>query len=119
MILCTHVMNEIDDLCHRVLFMNEGRIITDATPAKMKELAGERVYTITAESESQAQELRARLAERGLGHTGMRRSESQFLLSVYGCEDAQLIDELGVPYTKAQASLNDAFVLLSGQKSEG
>lgn len=119
MILCTHVMNEIDDLCHRVLFMNEGRIITDATPAKMKELAGERVYTITAESEAQVQELRAQLAERGLSHTGIRRSESHFLLSVYGCEDARVIDELGVPYTKAQASLNDAFVLLSGQQNEG
>lgn len=112
MIICTHVMAEVDDLCDRVLFMNGSRIVSDATPERMRAIAGERVYTIILQEGGDLEDLRRRLAEQGLHRTAVRRSDGQLLISVYGCEDPSVMERLGVDYRKAGATLSDAFVLL-------
>ncbi len=113
MILCSHLMSEVEDLCDRVLFMNGGKIVSDATPERMKQIAGERVYTITVATDREAVELRRKLSDLGLHRTALRRSNGQFLISVYGCSDPSPIDRLGVNYQRTNASLSDAFVLLA------
>lgn len=113
MILCSHLMSEVEDLCDRVLFMNGGSIVSDATPERMKEIAGERVYTITVETEGEAVKLRRKLSALGLQRTALRRSNGQFLVSVYGCVEPSVIDRLDVDYQRTSASLSDAFVLLA------
>ncbi|MDO4411883.1 ABC transporter ATP-binding protein [Cutibacterium sp.] len=113
MILCSHLMSEVEDLCDRVLFMNSSKIVSDATPERMKEIAGERVYTISVETEREAVELRRKLEALELRRTALRRSNGQFLVSVYGFVDPSVIDRLGVDYQRTGASLSDAFVLLA------
>lgn len=113
MILCSHLMNEIEDLCDRVLFMNDGCVVSDATPEKMKEIAGERVYTISTETDEEATKLRGKLRGLGLTRTATRRSNGQLLISIYGCADASVIDYLDVDYQKTGATLSDAFILLA------
>ena len=116
MILCSHLMSEVEDLCDRVLFMNGGHIISDATPERMKEIAGERVYTITVGTDGEAVEVRRKLGALGLHRTALRRSNGQFLVSVYECVEPSVIDRLGVDYQRTSASLSDAFVLLAADR---
>ncbi|MDO5092251.1 MAG: ABC transporter ATP-binding protein [Propionibacteriaceae bacterium] len=113
MILCSHLMNEIEDLCNRVLFINGGHIISDATPERMKKIAGELVYTISVETDDVAAKLRGELRDLGLSRTAIRRSNGRILISIYGCKDALVVDALGVEYHKSTATLSDAFILLS------
>gem|GEM_PF-3980954 len=47
-IICTHLMQEADDLCDRVLFLNTGRILVDGPPDEVRKSAGDIVYTIPA-----------------------------------------------------------------------
>lgn len=116
MVICTHLMNEVEDLCDRVLFMNEGRVISDATPERMRAIAGEHVYTIAVHADSEVDLLRHQLREQGLSRTAVRRSNGTFVISVYGCADSAVIDHLGLDYQKSGATLSDAFVLLAEQR---
>ncbi len=48
-LLSTHILQEVDAMCNRVIFINEGRLIFDGTPAQMgadKDLT-ERFYQMT------------------------------------------------------------------------
>jgi ABC-2 type transport system ATP-binding protein len=45
-ILSTHILPEVSQLCHRVLIINEGQIVAEDTPERLKERlkGGERIY---------------------------------------------------------------------------
>jgi ABC-2 type transport system ATP-binding protein len=51
--LTTHYMEEADQLCHRVAFLNQGRVVALDTPARLKATSGQRSLRLTLESGKQ------------------------------------------------------------------
>lgn len=49
-VLTTHYMEEADQLCHRVAFINQGQLVTMGTPYELKLEHGERRIEVTFES---------------------------------------------------------------------
>src|SRR3954447_15222261 len=53
-LLSTHILQEVEAMCNRVIFINEGRLVFDGTPAELgkeKDLS-ERFHQLTAEDEA-------------------------------------------------------------------
>ncbi|HLI51141.1 MAG TPA: ABC transporter ATP-binding protein, partial [Thermomicrobiaceae bacterium] len=50
--LTTHYMNEADDLCHRVAFLSQGRIVALDQPSELKLRYGERTARVLLEDRS-------------------------------------------------------------------
>ena len=59
-LLSTHIMTEVNDLCDRVLFLSKGRIMADASPEQLRMRAGEVVYQLQVPT-SQKQSVITRL----------------------------------------------------------
>lgn len=113
-LFCTHMMQEVDDLCDRVLFLSEGRIIADGTPTELKEHVGVVVYTIPL-LDGQLGDLRQQLLARGVTRVAMKRDGGALTLSVFGCEQPAWLDEMGLDYSRRRADLSDAFLALAGE----
>ena len=59
-LLSTHIMTEVNDLCDRVLFLSKGRIMADASPEQLRMRAGDVVYQLQVPT-SQKQSVITRL----------------------------------------------------------
>ncbi len=99
--LTTHYMEEADQLCHRVAFLNEGRIVALDTPRQLKITYGQR---------------RVKVIFRGEGG-----NESEMDLSLDQAADAQRLSEWmtqGQVLTihSEEATLEDIFIKLAGRK---
>ncbi len=53
-LLCTHYMEEADELCDRVAFMSQGRIVALDTPRELKLQYGNRTATVLLQDRSEA-----------------------------------------------------------------
>lgn len=49
-IISTHVVDEIESLCDRILVMHEGKMIADCTSEELKKYAADRIYEIDAQN---------------------------------------------------------------------
>jgi len=97
--LTTHYMEEADQLCHRVAFLNEGKIVALDTPARLKAYHGER--NVTAElADGQSLTLPLDDAEAGK-QVGELIALGQ-VLSLHS----------------AEATLEDVFIKLTGRRLE-
>lgn len=45
-ILCTHILQEVEAVCNRVIIINEGKIVASGTPAELSAQTKEKVYLI-------------------------------------------------------------------------
>lgn len=98
--LTTHYMEEADQLCHRVAFLNEGRIVALDTPQRLKMAHGMRDVVVTLTD-------------------GQRRT-----LSLSNLADARLLGEWAasgriVTVHSAEVSLEDVFIQLTGRDLRG
>ena len=112
-IICTHLMQEADDLCDRVLFLNTGRILVDGPPDEVRKSAGDIVYTIPANDDADLAAKRGLLRTAGIDRLVTRRVNGRPTLHVYGLADSAAIDVLGMPFEKRPVTLSDAFILLA------
>lgn len=113
-IICTHLMNEVDDLCDRVLFMANGEIVADGSPEDLRRIAGETVYSLTVPVD-QIGSVRSRAEENPGCRLVIRESNpvsAEILL--FGINDISDIAELGYSYSAHAPLLRDTFFLLGG-----
>lgn len=112
-VMCTHIMTEVSDLCDRVLFLKDGRIVADDTPASLQQHVGKAAVTLEVLDEQQDATL-AHLADAGITRTTTRRDNGRVLLTFFECVDTSFLESLDVPYSRRPASLADAFMSLAG-----
>lgn len=65
-LLTTHLMEEADQLCQRVAFIVNGRLVADDTPRNLKLAHGTRTLRVTLKGESQDQSAGVQLSEKTL-----------------------------------------------------
>lgn len=115
-VLSTHIMNEVDNLCDRVIFLSKGHVMADASPKELRSLAGEVVYQLQVTSsavETVTEKLRAQPQVR----TVIRVDDGVTAdVIVYGFTDPHLLDELSLTYTRRGPQLADTFWLLGGNE---
>jgi ABC-2 type transport system ATP-binding protein len=97
--LTTHYMEEADQLCRRVAFLNDGKITALDTPARLKAHYGER-YVMAQLADGQSQRLPLDNAEGGQ-QLGVLAASGQ-VLSLHS----------------AEATLEDVFIKLTGRRLE-
>lgn len=56
--LSTHIMQEVEMLCNRVIIINHGQIVTDRPTAQLMELIGDRIYIVELDQPTTASQLR-------------------------------------------------------------
>lgn len=66
-LLTTHLMEEADQLCQRVAFIADGRLVANDTPRNLKLAHGQRAVTVTLEESQQGQNGNTPLTEVTLG----------------------------------------------------
>ncbi|MEW9553966.1 ATP-binding cassette domain-containing protein [Nonomuraea sp. NPDC050783] len=133
--LTTHYLEEADDMAERVVIVDNGRVIADGTPARLKsDLAGDRITltTTTPEEARRAAAALGGLAEGTAESTAEGRAESTAESTVEGTTvhlrvadaaatlpaclralDAKLIEV--VTAETARPTLDDVFLTLTGR----
>jgi ABC-2 type transport system ATP-binding protein len=125
-VLTTHYLDEADSMAERVVVIDHGDIIADASPARLKRDHADDVLTLTVSSDD-VPAIRSALEAAGVGEvtvsppddgTGVRA----VVRTAHGAERLPgAIDALhraGLPVTSAdvrQASLDDVFLNLTGR----
>ncbi|HLT69412.1 MAG TPA: ATP-binding cassette domain-containing protein [Acidimicrobiales bacterium] len=66
-LLTTQYLDEADQLAHRIVIVDHGRVIADGTPGELKSLAGRDVVEVRARREADLPALVAALAPLGVG----------------------------------------------------
>jgi ABC-2 type transport system ATP-binding protein len=93
-VLSSHDMDVIEDLCDRVVIMNEGRIVADDTVENLLDLFRTQTYAVRVEGEIPA-ETRQRLERSFDADEFERRSDDQrFVVSITSEEFYDLVDAL-------------------------
>lgn len=80
-LISSHILPEIEQVCDRVIIINQGRIVASGTPEELRrEFMPEIVFTVVAEASSEVikaglldAEPRVRVADRGAEESGGRR----------------------------------------------
>lgn len=115
LVLCTHIMQEVDDLADQVAFLSHGRIIAEGTPDELRAAAGERVWRsrVGADAlEALAASVGARPGARMM-HGSPQGGEVD--VTVFGDVDASLFEGHGLPFECRAVRLQDAFLYLGGE----
>ena len=113
-IICTHIMSEVSDLCDRVLFINHGKVVADGTPRELLAQVGQSVHTIRI-PEDRLTQVKQQLADNGMQKVASRRDETGILLTIFDCADSRLLERLGLDFERRAADLRDAFLVLAGE----
>lgn len=97
--LTTHYMEEADQLCRRVAFLHEGRIVALDTPDRLKISYGQRLVNVLLKGEGQ----------------------TRMTLSLDSPEDLRRLNDLMIQgqiltIHSAEATLEDVFIRLTGRK---
>lgn len=113
-LLSTHIMTEVNDLCDRVLFLSKGRIMADASPEQLRMRAGEVVYQLQVPT-SQKQSVITRLNNELGARTIIHQDDGvEVDVLAFGLSNSNLLDQMGLTYTRRDAQLADTFWLLGG-----
>lgn len=101
-LLTTHLMEEADQLCHRVAFINDGHIVANDTPRNLKLAHGEPTLTVT-------------LSQTGQDEQSLQEQE---LSLTNPADQAQLETWMREGLVRAihsnEASLEDVFIQIAG-----
>lgn len=121
MLLCTHYMDEAQQLCDRLAIIDQGRILAEDSPAGLIEThAGETVVEIQSKGTAPAEVL-DRLGD-ALPTEARREQHGDRILcflppgqsATAACVEAA--DRAGLPLTTRPASLEDVFLNLTGRQ---
>src|SRR5690625_1165691 len=126
MVLTTHYLEEADSMAERVIVIDHGRIIADATADELKRDFAQNLITVAAHSirDGATHRVRQRLAERGARlETKLVETSGTFEIKTqYGAEllpeIVRILDEENIGIDAAtvrQASLDDVFLNLTGR----
>ncbi|MGA9748051.1 MAG: ABC transporter ATP-binding protein [Nocardioides sp.] len=121
-VLTTHYLDEADSLAERVVVIDHGRLVADASPARLKaDHAGDRI-TLAFEEEVDAANAAARI-RRGHEDAGLAHTGAQVVLTI--TSGAQLAPQLLVDLQGAglrvrsvevaRPTLDDVFLNLTGR----
>jgi len=122
-ILSTHILSEVEQICNRVLIINKGRIVAEDTPAGLTARleGGERVRLLTLRAPAEAVEILAALPE--VEHVALI-APNTFELECVACTQcrpalAQVVVEQGwglLELRAIDASLEDIFLELTSYR---
>jgi lipooligosaccharide transport system ATP-binding protein len=114
LILTTQYMEEAEQLCDRLVVMNEGRILKEGSPRRLVEdEIGREVVEIRVAKEEDAR-LVALAADRSRGHE--RAGDTLYFHCDSGHELVKKIVDLGLPDVRNRpATLEDVFLKLTGR----
>lgn len=118
LVLCTHVMQEVDDLCDRVSFLSGGRIIADGTPDELRAMVGEWVWRsrVTGDALSGIESDVARVPSAKMVTSASSGGETE--VTVFGDVGAELFESRGLAYERHAPQLRDAFFYLGGSHGD-
>jgi ABC-2 type transport system ATP-binding protein len=121
-LLSSHDMDVIEDVCDRVVIMNEGEIIADDTVDELLELFHTQAYEVTV-TEGVPADVRERLStDYGASGFEPRGDRERFEVSVTGDEFYGLVDDLrtaGVTvheFAAVEPDLEDVFIQLTNER---
>jgi len=125
-LLSTHYMEEADRLCDRIAIIDQGRIVAEDTPAKLK--AGMGGQSIVLDYGSATDATTPLRAERALAGLAQRIQRSGTEVVVYVAEPAEAtprilkaLDKAGVPPASLRIqhpTLDDVYLKYTGRKLE-
>ena len=129
-LLSTHILPEVEMICHRVTIIDQGRIIAVDTPTQLRQrLRGTQVVRVQLRGERGAIESALKHLE-GVARVGalggVDGAESFEVEAVPGADVRELIFRLAVErqwtlreLSQSQASLEDVFIHLTTKEQEG
>ena len=129
-LLSTHILPEVEMLCHRVTIINKGRIVAVDTPGRLRErLRGTQIIRVELKGEAASIEaaLRQLPSVARVSAAGQANGTAAFDVETRdGADIREAIFHLAVArqwtlreLSKSQASLEDVFIQLTTEESAG
>ncbi|EMA07467.1 ABC transporter ATP-binding protein [Haloferax denitrificans] len=125
LLLSSHDMDVIEDICDRVVVMNDGEVVTDRSVSNLLDVFDIQSYRIVVDG-TLPQEIRRRLsAQFDADSFETRGGSTQFSVRVGGDEFYRLVDglrEAGCDvesFTSVEPDLEEVFIQLTNEPSEG
>ncbi len=121
-LLTTQYLDEADQLAHRVVIVDKGRVIADGTPGELKSRAGRDVVEVRAHRADDLEALAGALAPLGAGVPRVHVGTSRVTVPVEGgraviAAAVRAIDELGIEVDDIglrRPTLDEVFLTLTG-----
>ncbi|WP_233510448.1 MULTISPECIES: ABC transporter ATP-binding protein [unclassified Haloferax] len=125
LLLSSHDMDVIEDICDRVVVMNDGEVVTDQSVSDLLDVFDIQSYRIVVDG-TLSQRVRQYLSAQFDADSFETRGDStQFSVRVSGDEFYRLVDglrEVGCEvesFTSVEPDLEEIFIQLTNQSSEG
>jgi lipooligosaccharide transport system ATP-binding protein len=120
LVLTTHYMDEAEQLCDRLVIMDEGRIVAEGSPRQLIERYSTReVVELRFATHDEQEEVLARLARvAGLGERIEPLGDRILIYTAHGDETAARLSAQGIhpdAVLVRRSSLEDVFLLLTGR----
>jgi ABC-2 type transport system ATP-binding protein len=95
-IISTHILEEVDALCHRAIIINKGRIVADGTPSELRSRSRYRNAVTMLVPESDAERAASALkAIRQIAKIEAASEGSHVRLTVLARDNADIADSIG------------------------
>lgn len=95
-IISTHILEEVDALCHRAVIINKGRIVADGTPSELRARSKYRNAVTMLVPEDQAERAASALkAIRQIAKIEASSEGSHVRLTVLGRDNADIAESIG------------------------
>jgi daunorubicin resistance ABC transporter ATP-binding subunit len=125
-LLTTQYLDEADQLAHRVVIVDKGRVIADGTPGELKSRAGRDVIEVRAHRSSDLPALAGALAAVGVEAPRVHAGTSRVTVPVDGgraviAAAVRAVDALGVEVDDIglrRPTLDEVFLALTGEPIE-
>ncbi|MGL5718110.1 MAG: ABC transporter ATP-binding protein [Paraclostridium sp.] len=115
-ILCTHNMNEVDNLCDYVLFINKGKIVANDSPNKLKSKFSEYIYTFST-NEEDINNLRSELENNNISKYIIKKVQDNWEIVVFEKMNIEEMKLENIIYSKKNINLEDIFIYIVQEES--
>jgi len=116
-ILSTHFLDEVEEVCSRVIILNRGEVIAEGSVADIKRRAAPRTVRVHVPPEMHDEALSALKRADGVANVDSINGERGWLIATF--DSAWLDEHGGVPINSAIRALADAGVLILSFELEG
>jgi ABC-2 type transport system ATP-binding protein len=116
-LLSTHFLDEVEEMCSRVIILNRGEVIAEGSVADIKRRAAPRTARVHVPPEMHDEALTALTRVEGVANVGSIDAERGWLTATF--DSAWLDEHGGVPINSAIRALTDADVLILSFELEG
>lgn len=111
-IMTTHIMQEVSDLCQRVIFLSGGKILFDGSPANLLSKLGNVVYSVSVPPDiTEKFNLVLKNIDSNLVYSRPQET-GEVVVNVFSEINNDVLTEMGVDYSRRDPQLRDAFFLL-------